>query len=147
MNSARLFPLHNQVPLPFYSNVTSSQLVCSIRSLRLASHTHNSTPTFHQSVFLSFSNLNIFILKERPSVFFYSCPSSSPIKDRMLYSSGSSSVFQRTKSILSTSHSSILYPRKIETSDPKELTERFLVDELGFAGPNAGGDGGKVPFA
>jgi twinfilin-like protein len=63
----------------------------------------------------------------------------------MLYSSGSSSVFQRTKFLLSTSPSSVLYSRKIETSDPKELTERFLVDELGFAGP--GVEGEKVSFA
>jgi len=69
----------------------------------------------------------------REIVFIYSCPSSSPIKYRMLYSSGSSSVFQSAKDILSSSQStSTLASRKIETSDPAELNENYLASELGL---------------
>jgi twinfilin-like protein len=53
----------------------------------------------------------------------------------MVYSSGATSVFQKVKSLLSSS-SSILSPRKIESTDPKELTEEFLVGELGFGQVN-----------
>jgi len=61
-------------------------------------------------------------------VFIYSCPSTSPVKHRMLYSSGSSSVYQTAKSLLPTL---VLAPRKVETSDPHELGASFLRAELG----------------
>lgn len=64
-------------------------------------------------------------------VFIYSCPSSSPVKHRMVYSSGASSVFQAAKTLLASS-SSHLNTRKIETSDPAELDEAYLKGELGF---------------
>lgn len=65
-------------------------------------------------------------------VFIYSCPSSSPIKHRMLYSSGSSGTHQTAKTLLTASSPSIVIAsRKIETSDPKELDEAFLRLELG----------------
>ncbi|KAI0928660.1 hypothetical protein AcW2_004599 [Taiwanofungus camphoratus] len=67
----------------------------------------------------------------REIIFIYSCPSSSPIKLRMLYSSGARSVFQWAKDILSSSDfPSVLASRKIETSDPNELNEAFLTAEL-----------------
>ncbi|KAH7908584.1 actin depolymerizing protein [Hygrophoropsis aurantiaca] len=66
-------------------------------------------------------------------VFIYSCPSSSPIKYRMVYSSGVSGVFQRAKAIFNENPSSFtLASKKIETSDPKELDEAYLKSELGF---------------
>lgn len=46
----------------------------------------------------------------------------------MLYSSGSSSVYQTAKSLLP---SLLLAPRKVETSDPLELDASFLRAELG----------------
>jgi twinfilin-like protein len=61
-------------------------------------------------------------------VFIYSCPSASPVKHRMLYSSGSASVYQTAKSILPPL---LLAPRKVETSDPQELGASFLRAELG----------------
>ena len=78
------------------------------------------------------------------TVFIYSCPSSSPIKHRMLYSSGASGVFASAKSIITaaSSSASVLASRKIETSDPKELDEAYLRAELGIG---AGGAGGSVP--
>ncbi|OSX65124.1 hypothetical protein POSPLADRAFT_1178769 [Postia placenta MAD-698-R-SB12] len=70
---------------------------------------------------------------KREIIFIYSCPSSSPIKHRMLYSSGASSVLQSAKGILSLSPgSSALAARRIETSDPAELTEEYLIAELGL---------------
>lgn len=61
-------------------------------------------------------------------VFIYSCPSTSPVKHRMLYSSGSASVYQTAKSLLPPL---LLAPRKVETSDPHELGASFLRAELG----------------
>jgi twinfilin len=46
----------------------------------------------------------------------------------MLYSSGSSSVYQTAKSLLPPL---LLAPRKVETSDPHELCASFLRAELG----------------
>jgi twinfilin-like protein len=69
----------------------------------------------------------------RNLVFIYSCPSSSPIKHRMLYSSGSTTTFQAVKNILDSSTFLIsVQSRKIETSDPQELNEAFLITELGL---------------
>jgi twinfilin-like protein len=67
----------------------------------------------------------------------------------MVYSSGASSVFQAAKAILSPSLSSSSHPipshlasRKIETSDPKELNEAYLITELGLlgTGPSTSGE-------
>ena len=61
-------------------------------------------------------------------VFIYACPSSSPIKHRMLYSAGAASVFSTAKSLLPPGR---LAARKLETSDPSELGPKFFRDELG----------------
>lgn len=51
----------------------------------------------------------------------------------MLYSSGSTTTFQAVKNILNSSSFPIsVQARKIETSDPQELSETFLKTELGF---------------
>jgi twinfilin-like protein len=68
------------------------------------------------------------------AVFIYSCPSSSPIKHRMLYSSGSTTTYQAAKQILASLTPAVtLAARKIETSDPKELDEAYLTAELGLS--------------
>ena len=87
----------------------------------------------------------------RIAVFIYSCPSSSAIKYRMIYSSSASSVHQTAKSLLS-SRSTPLANRKIETSDPKEVDEAFLRSELGLVDDSGFGntikkDEEKRPFA
>lgn len=66
----------------------------------------------------------------------YSCPSSSPIKDRMVYASGVSSAFTHARSLLPAGS---LANRKVETSDPGELDEAYLKSELGI------GEGGSTP--
>jgi len=67
----------------------------------------------------------------REIVFIYSCPSKSPVRRRMLYSSGSSSVYQTARELLpSIDGASPLATRKVETSDPKEINKTFLTDEL-----------------
>lgn len=67
-------------------------------------------------------------------VFIYSCPSSSPIKERMVYSSGVSSTYLAGKTRLSALSSPVhIASRKIETSDPGELNETYLKDELGLS--------------
>ncbi|KAF8201637.1 hypothetical protein BJ912DRAFT_946001 [Pholiota molesta] len=70
----------------------------------------------------------------REIIFIYSCPSSSPIKHRMLYSSGSTTTYQAAKQILASLTPAVtLAARKIETSDPKELDEAYLTAELGLS--------------
>ncbi|KZV69454.1 actin depolymerizing protein [Peniophora sp. CONT] len=69
-------------------------------------------------------------------VFIYTCPSSSPIKHRMLYSAGAASVFSTAKSLLPPGR---LASRKLETSDPSELSSKFFRDELGSGAESAAG--------
>lgn len=66
----------------------------------------------------------------RQIIFIYSCPSSSPVKHRMLYS-GSSNVYQTAKQLLPGAN---LAPRKVETSDPSELNAAFLQAEVDHSG-------------
>ena len=90
---------------------------------------------FHVIIIITITNKIVFI---------YSCPSSSPIKHRMLYSSGSAGVFAHAKSIVSPNSSAVLASKKIETSDPKEVDEEFLRVELGLdlGGETEGGTRG-----
>jgi len=67
----------------------------------------------------------------REIVFIYSCPSTSPVKHRMLYSSGSGSVYRAAGSLISSvDGASPLAARKVETSDPREINKTFLTNEL-----------------
>ncbi|KAF5373181.1 hypothetical protein D9758_001635 [Tetrapyrgos nigripes] len=76
---------------------------------------------------------------KRELVFIYSCPSTSPVKHRMIYSSGSAAVAHGLKTILSSSSSSIsVASRRIETSDPSEVDEEFIKDGLGYDGVGGG---------
>ncbi|KDQ60680.1 hypothetical protein JAAARDRAFT_31659 [Jaapia argillacea MUCL 33604] len=90
----------------------------------------------------------------REIVFIYSCPSTSPIKHRMIYSSGALIFYNQVKAILAPpnlSPSTVLASRKIETSNPRELDEEHVKSELGLegsgvatpveAGSGAGGNG------
>ncbi|KAI0693281.1 actin depolymerizing protein [Cytidiella melzeri] len=65
----------------------------------------------------------------RDIVFIYSCPSSSSIKPRMLYSCSTVSVSRQASKLLEDSPSKLL-TRKVQTSDPKELNEAFLRADL-----------------
>ncbi|KAL0947472.1 hypothetical protein HGRIS_013577 [Hohenbuehelia grisea] len=77
----------------------------------------------------------------REIVQIYSCPSSSPIKTRMLYSAGVLVVFLAVRKVLESAivnSNSVVATRRLETSDPKELDEAFLVSELDLDKQNAG---------
>ncbi|KAI0082787.1 actin depolymerizing protein [Panus rudis PR-1116 ss-1] len=83
----------------------------------------------------------------REVVFIYSCPSSSPVKHRMLYSCGTLSVYRSAKELLGDSVP--LVERKVETSDPKEIDEAFLKSELGLTGSGGSsnhGNGQSTPL-
>jgi twinfilin len=57
----------------------------------------------------------------------------------MIYSSGSTTTFQAVKNILNSSSFLInVQSRKIETSDPQELNEAFLITELGLDNKESG---------
>jgi twinfilin len=64
----------------------------------------------------------------------------------MLYSSGMLLVFQAAKSLLEHTSATLL-PRKIETSDPKEVNEQFLKSALGasFGGEESQRSGASTP--
>ncbi|PCH38158.1 actin depolymerizing protein [Wolfiporia cocos MD-104 SS10] len=85
----------------------------------------------------------------RDIVFIYSCPSSSPIKHRMLYSSGCAVLVNQAKEILAASGSeSKVASRRVETSDPSELDGSFLALSLGLTdGAEAGNPRAAAPTA
>ncbi|KAF8609999.1 actin depolymerizing protein [Ceratobasidium sp. AG-I] len=77
------------------------------------------------------------------TIFTYTCPSGSPIKYRMLYSSGVASFVHDVKAELG-----ITVAKRLEASDPSELDLAWLRSELTPAGtPAATDDGDKKPFA
>lgn len=81
-------------------------------------------------------------------VFVYSCPSESPIKYRMLYSSGSTTTYQAGKTLFSSLTPPVtLASRKIETSDPKEINENLLITELGLLTADSAVNPPKAAFA
>jgi twinfilin len=63
------------------------------------------------------------------TVFIYTCPSGSRVKERMLYSSQSLIFANGARSLLEGGNTP-LAPRKIETSDVSSLDEAFLRHEL-----------------
>jgi len=67
----------------------------------------------------------------------------------MIYSSGASSVFTHSKTVLPPSTSAAaLANRKVETSDPTELNEAYLFAELGLDASGGGetpGSGAATP--
>jgi len=73
------------------------------------------------------------------TVLIYSCPPSSPIKHRMLYSSGASFAYQGAKRLIPAN---LLAPRRIETSDPTELNAAFLQDRLSHSGEGSNSGAG-----
>lgn len=85
------------------------------------------------NIFLLSSCFFSFVCHYHQTVFIYSCPANSPIKHRMLYSSGSVTTYQSAKALLqSASLTSIEFAsRKIETAEPSEVNEAFLKLELG----------------
>lgn len=58
-------------------------------------------------------------------MFIYTCPSGSKIKERMVYSTGRAGVLQEAKEV-----AGLNVDRKLETTDVKELTESFILEEL-----------------
>ncbi|KAF8919315.1 hypothetical protein CPB85DRAFT_1278538 [Mucidula mucida] len=85
---------------------------------------------------------------QRDIVFIYSCPSQSPVKFRMIYSSGALTTHLLAKSYFTTS---TLVSRKVETSDPMDLNEAHLKAELGIKAQTSTAaqldSGEKKPFA
>ncbi|KAI0320087.1 actin depolymerizing protein [Amylostereum chailletii] len=74
----------------------------------------------------------LFLWTQSPSkrqiVFLYTCPTSSPVKNRMIYSSGSGPFYQSLKDVLPDG---ILATRKLQTSDPKDLNDAYFQAEFG----------------
>ncbi|MBW0504877.1 hypothetical protein O181_044592 [Austropuccinia psidii MF-1] len=64
------------------------------------------------------------------NVFIYSCPSKSPVKSRLLYSSSSSSVSSKASDLGVQIH------KKIETSDPEEINDEYIASELELLKPS-----------
>ena len=118
-------------------------------------HRLTSTPRREIGQCPNLRGASIFVLTSR-AVFIYSCPSSSPVKDRMLYSCSCVMLFKSAEQVLAAEGGSTLASRKIETSDPSELNEKYLASELGLTsvtGSEASGastpidSGERKPFA
>ncbi|KLO13551.1 actin depolymerizing protein [Schizopora paradoxa] len=65
----------------------------------------------------------------RDIIFIYSCPSTSPIKGRMVYSLAAASLLQTAKTFLAGSKANLV-AKKLETSDPSEINAEFIVSRL-----------------
>lgn len=69
-------------------------------------------------------------------VFIYSCPTTSPVRYRMLYSSAALSTYLAVKDFFAETGSTFpLATKRIETSDQTELNEAFLKAGLNLDGP------------
>lgn len=84
--------------------------------------------------------------RRRDIIFVYCCPSSSPIKHRMLYSSGVAVAVHEAKQM------GVPVAKRIETSDPSDLDAQFLLSALGLdehpSGATPGASAGEArPFA
>ncbi|KAI0093581.1 actin depolymerizing protein [Irpex rosettiformis] len=79
----------------------------------------------------------------RDIVFIYSCPSSSSIKHRMLYSSSFISTSRAADKLLIDAPTKQL-SRRLQTSDPKEIDERYLRADLASVLTGAGGAEGSA---
>ncbi|KAI8361171.1 hypothetical protein B0O80DRAFT_381081, partial [Mortierella sp. GBAus27b] len=74
-------------------------------------------------------------------VFIYTCPTASRIKERMVYSTGRAGVLQEAKDVVGLN-----VDKKLETTDVKELTEAFVLEELHpKPEPSAASKGFKKP--
>ena len=104
--------------------------------------THSQTPLAGISVRL-FPPSNLLLKQICSAVFIYSCPSASPVRQRMIYSAGFLSTYRAGKVVFGDLGDTLI-ERKIETSDPKELNEEFLKFELGF-GSSTSSDGAAAP--
>ncbi|KAJ7702273.1 hypothetical protein B0H17DRAFT_1043471 [Mycena rosella] len=145
--------------------------VLVVLTIDMASETlvlHSTSPTAAADVGASLppdgACYAFFAWKHAPSrrdiVFIYSCPSSCPVKHRMVYASGFNAVFLAGKALLADSPAP-LQTRKIETSTPSEIDEAYLRSELDFSagqatpvsgastpgGAGNGNDDEKKPFA
>ncbi|CAG8518048.1 2571_t:CDS:2 [Acaulospora colombiana] len=76
-------------------------------------------------------------------VFIYCCPSGSPVKHRMVYSSGVVSVVNAAKGM------GVSVAKRSETSDPEDINEAFLQQELSNtpSGSSTPVSGERVAFA
>jgi twinfilin len=109
----------------------------------LLGHIHTPHLLDVKSVSLAQQFLTMHIMIHNKLVFIYSCPANASVKFRMVYSSGASSVFLAAKNILLASSSPVdihIASRKIETSDPAEINEGFLIAELGLERLSKGQD-------
>ncbi|CCM02067.1 uncharacterized protein FIBRA_04143 [Fibroporia radiculosa] len=131
-NAVRDLALGNSSSLVVVSIKPSSetlelQSVTKCSADKLASIIPSSDPSF---AFFAWQRDSI-SPPRRDLIFIYSCPSCSPVKDRMVYSLGSNDVFRNANGILSSSGGIPAFTtRRVETSDPTELNEGFLTSWL-----------------
>lgn len=59
----------------------------------------------------------------------------------MVYSTGAVVIFRQVRELLGEERGFAIAPRKIETSDPRELTEAFLKEELNTGNGTSDGKG------
>ncbi|KAH7107563.1 actin depolymerizing protein [Auriculariales sp. MPI-PUGE-AT-0066] len=70
--------------------------------------------------------------KRRDVVFIYSCPSSSPVKSRMLYSTSIGVLINQIKAL------GVPVAKRIETSDRNDLDAASILSHLGLEAPSSG---------
>lgn len=75
-------------------------------------------------------------------VLIYSCPDSTPLKQRMLYSTNAGGLFRTARQLPAFAPGAVARPtggarlvfmlRRVETTDPREVDEAFLRAALGL---------------
>ena len=66
-----------------------------------------------------------FIRSSGRIVYVYSCPATSPVRSRMLYSSSSRGVVNRAEAELG-----LTIVKRLQTSDPQDITPSYIASEI-----------------
>ncbi|KZT42030.1 actin depolymerizing protein [Sistotremastrum suecicum HHB10207 ss-3] len=118
------------------SHVVVLDIDLSAETVKFVASEAASPDTFHTLIPTSAPSFAFFLWiherqgETRRDIFFvYSCPTSSPIKSRMIYASGAASVSDSAKQVLGDEQPIL---NKFETSDPKELNEHYINEQLGW---------------
>lgn len=94
--------------------LTAEKLESSIDLSDVSQHISSSDPRY-----------TLYKYDDTQTLFIYTCPSSSKIKERMLYASARATMLK-----VAESQGSISITKKLEGSDPSEFTAQVLADEF-----------------
>lgn len=120
----KIEPSTESLELDYFADVTVDNLSSSIPS--------------NEPSYVFYAWTNSYSQTGGDVVFIYSCPTASPVRYRMLYSSAVMSTYLAVKDFLAETGSTfLLAAKRIEISDPAELDMTFLRAGLSHDGPGS----------